>query len=73
MKCHQTKICFSVLQLRSVERIVFVIQSPTWTYFKEGLQAELLKAPPAPGHTAFQSLGPELSACVGGGLQLLSF
>ena len=52
MKCHQTKVCFSVL-LRSVERIVFAIQSPTWTHFKEGLQAELLKALPTPGRTDF--------------------
>lgn len=46
------KARFSVLEL-SMEWLVFAIQSPIWTHFKEGLQAELLKAPPAPGHTDF--------------------
>lgn len=57
MKRHQTEVCFSVLQLKSMEWLVFVIPSPIWTHFKEGLQAELLKALPAPGRTDFQSLG----------------
>lgn len=53
MKHHQTKVCFSVLELKSMECRVFEIQSPVWTHFKEGLQAQLLKALPAPGRTDF--------------------